>query len=850
MDVLYEELEAAADDYSAEYYGILAEIEDCEDALIQCQVAQEEWNYQIKRLPIERLQMFRDLYSDIVEDMDNYMAQQSKMGLNPTKEELQQYIDLYSEQIDSAIKQQSQLKDLLDDYEYGSDKFNEISDEIQGLDNEISSLIQNQIEYNHQILQIPVTEMAEQVEELSAAKTALQNSISEDNANGLQTTIDQYKDLHSLTLQQIQLLVKQRSALSELLNVYDEDSEHYKEAEQQIRDIDNEMSNLVQETYQWNQEMLNIPIDKLEKVNDNLSSYSSILGDVLSDLDNGLSGVNALIDGEIEGYQEILDLLNEQNKAKSVQLALEQAQYNLERARNQKNIKVVRDGEIQYEANQDSIRSASEELANAQYDKMVYDLELQIQRLEDIKSKWAEIVEEIERANQLQQAEDIFESPTWKEDILSGNDDTLYNMFKQLYESTTAEKESVDKQIESNERISQMMNEFVTRYQEGSITYEQALSGINDMTQSMEGGYTALENLSGMMNLDNINGLENIASSTQEQINQSADLLKQYMTIVEANKQSVEGFETNWDDISETIGTTIQSFDNAVSSMDSYIEVFKNNAEAIGRNTSTWDEMKENIAAQIKALEDAAKALEEAQKKLASGSGSSNRGTSSDSDSSGGGSGIYAGGKVHSEKEGSTADIIMNNGTQAEKDRYWDYRESVINNSPQASDSGWKEAALKALEDEKNKYHSGVNKGSIGTTSISDEDLKELAKPSLKHDEYPIVAHKGERVYTSDQIFNTIDNVRNDTVEQLLPHLRVNPLTGMPSLFTSNIADYVDVGNHNVLPNVGNNNVNKTVEVNFNGGITMHEVQDVEAFTNELFHNVEPILTQKLSKIF
>lgn len=451
----------------------------------------------------------------------------------------------------------------------------------------------------------------------------------------------------------------------------------------------------------------------------------------------------------------------------------------------------------------------------------------------------------------MQSADNIFGiGSNWQDLILSGNDDSLLASFKDLYSATTDQKNSVDKQIESNERLVQMMEEISARYQNGSLTYENALNNISTLINASKDGYDALENLSGMMDLDNITSLENIASSADSSIKESAQLLSQYMTIIENNKKSVEGFETSWDSMSNTVQETVNAFNNAVSSMDSYLNAFVKNSIAINENTKSFEDLQKLILEQIKALEDAAKALEEAQKKLASGSGSSNSGDSSDSGSSGGGSGIYAGGKVYSEKEGSTADIIMNNGTQAEKDRYWDYRESVINNSPQASDSGWKKAALKALEDEKNKYHSGVNKGSIGTTSISDEDLKELAKPSLKHDEYPIVAHKGERVYTPDQIFNTIDNVRNDTVEQLLPHLRVNPLTGMPSLFTSNIADYVDVGNHNVLPNVGNNNVNKTVEVNFNGGITMHEVQDVEAFTNELFHNVEPILTQKLSKIF
>ena len=830
IDALYEELDLA-DEETAERERILVEIENCKNELIQCQVEQAELNDTILRLPIERLQMFRDLYAQIIEDMDNYRSIQDKMGLNPTKEELQTYIDLYAESIDNTIKQQDQLKNLLKNYSYGSDKYKETMDEIQGLDNEISNLIASQIELNHQMLQIPVTEMSEEIDKLGTYKEALNNAIAEDNANGLKTTVDQYKDLHNITLQQLNLYALQKAELTKLLDVYDENSQYYKDTEQQIADIDSQMSSLVQETYQWNQELLNIPIENLEKVNENLSSYSSILGDVITSYDEALEGVNALVDAEIEGIQDQLDLLNETNEARKIQLALEQAQYNLEKARNQKTTKVIRDGEVTYEANVDDLRSAQQELADAQYDKMVYDLEQQIERLEDIKEKWADIIEAIEKAKDLQAAEDLF-GAGWQDSVLADTDG-LRDLFQSLYESTSKEKEAVDKQIESNDRLSQMMNEFVTRYQEGSLTYEEALSGISTMISSMKGGFSAFEQLSGMMDLDNIASLGEIASSAEASITGSAELLEKYLGIVESNKADVENFETNWGVISEGVQDVIDSFNVAVDSMDGYIEAFQSNAKAINANTNTWEEMKELIEEQVEALKKAAEELEKSQKNASS---SNHSGGSSSSNKSDDDDGVYisAGGNSYHESTGTAAEIIGTYGTDAEKEAYEKYRTDQINaKADKSGDEGWRDAALKALEEELKeagikKYHTGILKGPVGFSPLSNDEIysfaKRVAVNPLKADEVMAILQKGELVTQPEQMSNIMRN--NQLIGQMAAEQANSAIRSINNVTRDNVVDFSI------------------------GEIHLHEVQNVDEFAKALSQTFASSMQQNFSKIF
>ena len=761
IDNLEEQI-TLVDEDSAEYNSLKASIADCEQSITECQIQQAKWNETIERLPVERIQTYITLLQHTIEDFDNFLSQQSQIGINPNKEQYQTYIDLYTDQINELLKKQEKLVEIQSKYDYGSEKYKEYADEIQGIDNEISGLIDKQLEYNDAILQIPINEMSDRYDNLAEIRATLDREIAEDNAKGLSTTIDQYGELNKLALQQLQLLVARRTALEGLLNVYDEDSDKYRETQDAINGINGEISSLVQEQYNWNQEILNMPTEKLEKINDNLSNYSSILGSVLEDYDSALAGINTLIDGQIEGIQDQLDLLSQTNEARKIQLGLEQALYNLERAKEQENIKVIRDGKVQYEADQDALRDAQQELADAQYDKMVYDLEQQIDALENIKDKWQEIIDKIQEAKDLQSAEDLF-GEGWQDSVLADSQD-LRDIFQNLYSSTSAQKESIDREIESNERLVSMMGEFVTRYQEGSLTYEQALAGINSTISAMGDGFSALEQLGSMMNLDNIASLGDIASSAEAGITGSAALLKDYLTIVESNKESVEGFETVWGGMSESIDEAVKVFNEAVNSMETYLDVFAANSNAINANTSNWEEMKSNIEAQVEALKAAAEALEKQANSSSGNKKPTSSSTSSRDDDDEGGVYISAGGNSYHESTGTTAEIIGAYGSEKEKSDYAEIRYNQIKEKAKKEGEGWYEAAKKALDEELEKagiptYHSGIANGLVKSSNSSFERfIKSIAIDPLKSDEVLAKLQSGEGVFTQPQMSNLVNN--------------------------------------------------------------------------------------------
>ena len=358
MESIKNEMASLEDTDSSRYYELLGQLQDCETSLIECQKNQAEWNEAIIRLPIERIQKYLNELANIKQDLNNFLSQKSSIGIATNKDQYQQLISIDQAQIDKYTEQQKKLQNLLKNYKYGSEKFNETSSEIQEIDNAISDLIVEMQDYNYQIARIPVDNLQKVVDTLDNAQTSIENLTAQQDARGIDTTIDQYQTMIDIASKRIEVLSTQRQMLVQLQSQFEKGSDRYTEIGSEIQDIDNTISGLIVNQYEWNKAMLQIPIDKLSNVNDELSAYSSILSDVLSEYDFALSGVTGTIDEQIDKINELrdatekeyeekikplqdeLDLLEKTNEARSVQIALENAQYELDKARQQKKTQV------------------------------------------------------------------------------------------------------------------------------------------------------------------------------------------------------------------------------------------------------------------------------------------------------------------------------------------------------------------------------------------------------------------------------------------------------------------------------------------------------------------------------
>lgn len=650
----------------------------------------------------------------------------------------QELIDLSKQQMSLYEEEAAAARDRMSEVEAGSTEYYQLESKINDCTQSIKECQKEQAEWQETIKRLPIERIQKYINMLQNIKQDLQNFIDEQNSLGISTTVDQYKQLMDISQKEIDKLLEQQKKLSGLLDTYQYGSEKFNDVQDEIQDIDDTISGLIQNMYEWNNSIMQIPIDQLNKVNEQLNLYSNSLGDVLDNYDSVLSAVTGTIDQQIQSLEDLktateksyeeqtkpieekISLLQRENEARSKQISLEEAQYNLEKARNQKNVQVVKNGSLTYIADEESIRQAQSDLSEAKYNKIVFDLQNEVDRLNDekdkllenydqqieklqtVEDKWSKIKDQIQLAADTIKATDLF-GADWQNKILSGKDDDLYTMFKNLYESTSTEKDKVDEQIASNERIVTMMQRFVELYQDGSITYEKAMAGITQMATQMKDGYSALEQLNGLMNIDGIGKISDISASTNAKVDESVQLLGEYMGIAKAN------------------------------------------SDTISQYTSTWNEMKDNIAAQLAQLEKMAKELEEYVKNhtYSSGSSSSERDHDSDSSSSsGGGSGnnYVAAGPGYSDKGMQEA---INRGDRIDFD---------------GSGGGKTEQEIKDTYEEmtKNKRHTGVEKGPVGSNGDSNYKYAKLAKElglkSIKPYEYPAFLKQGEIVFTQEQM--------------------------------------------------------------------------------------------------
>lgn len=668
LDVLYEQRDSLEEN-SAEWYGIQSEIASVEASINDCKEAQAEWNEEIKKLPVKRIERYLELLENIKKDITNFQAEQDVLGISSTKEQLQELISISEQQIKKLLEQHTLLTKNLDTYTYGTDKFNECSNEIQAVEDNISELIQQMREYNNQILQIPINHIAELNEKLSNIKEAM-SFVGEDYDTTVNTVVDA---------------------------------------------IDHEINSL------------NDLIEAEEKA----------------------------ADEKIKPLQEQLDLLEKQNEAREIELGLEQAQYDLERAKNQKRNKVVRDGEIQYEADQNDIRDAEQNLADKQLEKTKWEIQTQISdieeardkmidgynteidRLTEISKKWEEIKHNIEDSMNAATATETL-GGSWLDKVLSGNDQDIFNKFVKEFTDIETQKALYEKQIQENERVSSLMQQYIESFNNGSMSYEEVIKQFNALQNAAKDGFSSKEYLDAQLGITGSKDTSTAIKDVQD------DVLKSY------------------------------------SDFKSYLDVVNKNTNTIASYTSTWEQIRDAVVAQLETLK---KLAEEEAKKVAAATSSSSSGRKS----SGGGSGRKWDSRDENNGPGAEINAKKANGTY-----------SSSSSSSSSSPSG--PASNPDLKKKKNRssYKVGIENGFVGENNTSVGDMiKILALEKLDPDEIPVIAHKREGIFNQEQMETIVGNFKTALFSPTVKTV------GTPTIVKQPTNINIEMGDFN-LPNVKN----------------------------------------------
>ena len=222
LDVLNEQLDTL-DEGEQAWYDCKQQIADCENSIRECVKQQAEWNEAILRMPVENISRFLGLVKNLGQTLKNWLSVNDAKGIAQTAEQIQTSWQTAFEQISDddlgLMKQLEDYKDLLQNYDLGSSKFSEVDDEIQGVRDSVGQLIEEMVELNRQLLNLPIDKISEMTTYLDGTLSDLQ-SIQSDYETTINTVIDlinhqteqiqdEYEELQKKIEDQISPLEKQ-----------------------------------------------------------------------------------------------------------------------------------------------------------------------------------------------------------------------------------------------------------------------------------------------------------------------------------------------------------------------------------------------------------------------------------------------------------------------------------------------------------------------------------------------------------------------------------------------------------------------------------------------------------------
>lgn len=488
----------------------------------------------------------------------------------------------------SIVTVPDSLKDTVSRAQKYRDQWYSVTSSIKSANKELE---------NHQLklMELAQTRLDDKIGVVQNNATDIQNQMDEAEARGLNTTEGQYKSLIRLARQEEKYNQNKLIGLQAELLLLDEDEDAYYDCLSAIQECENAISKCTQNQAAYNKAILELPIQYLEKANDDLNDELDELQDKQDDLDRAIAGVTGHLQDQIDAQQKLrdeaeetaqkqidaiqdeIDGLQEANDERKQQLDLEEKLYNLERAKNQKTARIFREseGEFVYEADSEAVRDAQGEYEDALFDKTISDMEdkikdieeardkllesydSEIDRLQKIMDSWDGITDAIQRAKDIAITGEILGSG-WQDRVTSGESGDLENLTGQ-YEKNDKKQTWVEQQIEDNERLIQKVEEYIEAWQMGEMSIREAHEEINDIVgdimpeiEANDERVSSLSTYTSAWSNAMINVPASVAAVTAAASNNLDEL-----TATEQRRQAAFGYAQEWANSALSVGGSL-----------------------------------------------------------------------------------------------------------------------------------------------------------------------------------------------------------------------------------------------------------------------------------------------------
>lgn len=805
------------------------------DAIIDVANAQDELHDSIQeefKMRIEELEYLQDMIGSKIDEAEWNLDMKDILGQMVVEQDYQDMIDLADEQIENYQEQLDVLNEQLDTLDEGTAEWYDCQRAISECESSIRDCVKNQAEWNDKIMRLPIERLDKYIRMLENIKKDLQNWISERDTLNISTLGKTIGEQFKIAQEQIEAYQKQEKLYVDLMKNYEYGSEKFHETADAIQSCQDNVSGLIQEMEELNMQFLKLPIDEISKANEKLQQINSAEQRVLDDYDTALSAVLSLFDKQIDKLndqkdywdeyyenlikpeQEKLDLLNEQNEAKQMQYNIDKAQYDLDKARQQKNVQVVRNGRIEYDSDYDAVKNAQDNLANAQHDKVIYDIQQVIDGYEKLnEKKQEELDDEIDAyedaRNRWQTFEDerTFEKESaealrlfgegWEKNIINRTDDREYDIFSKGHIELDRQITANEKQIEANETMMNLMTRYAEAFLSGEMTYEDAVAQYNKLYADYQSGgaLVSQEALAAELAFNNAKTMSDALNGNNATTKEQYDSFLKQLEEANSNKQIYEAFQKSWDEMKK--------------SLDEQLAELKRLAEAAEQMAN---QRNKTIGYSHDDDDDGGRG-EWSKNPTGYGAGTKYNPTNHT---------IYGSPYSGDDAVRSSKSIYIDNSGG---DTTVESKSTEVKSSSSSSSSGhYNHSSASGPASDPELHADGLAGGIIGNIPPTEKfkKLQAMGLKPLEPDEVPAFLHVGEGVVNAIQQGNILKSVANAYKSGVASNVAVQPTT-------SGNAYHFDLSF---------------------GDITLPDVRDVDGFARSMKMNFESAMNQQFSKIF
>ena len=230
---------------SDKWYELNDEIMSTEGSIKDLEKAQAEYEKQLRELPITNLEKLGTIYQNILDTIQNWGAEMEASGKTLDADYYQKLINNANTSISNYKEEIEAIQDVMEDYNPGTDNWNEMNDKLQQCNSSISSLVQNMHKWNEELLKLPIDKISDASDSLSKIVDGLNDVKSEHETvisavtGAISDEIDRLNDEKEAYEDTIN---DQKEALQDRMDLLDKQNEKLKlqtQYEQALYDLEN-----------------------------------------------------------------------------------------------------------------------------------------------------------------------------------------------------------------------------------------------------------------------------------------------------------------------------------------------------------------------------------------------------------------------------------------------------------------------------------------------------------------------------------------------------------------------------------------------------------------------------------